>query len=116
MAAQRNPLAARLGFYAGGRRLRLTPEALVAAHPGATGRLAIFVHGLCCNERSWRLYVEPGDPEAQPYAWRLAADLGFTPYFVRYNTGLHVSQNGRLLARAMVRLVEAHPCRSARSC
>lgn len=67
------------------------------------------MHGLCCNENCWRLYAEPGDPESEPYAQRLAADLGFTPYFARYNTGLHVSQNGRLLAREMARLVDAHP-------
>jgi alpha-beta hydrolase superfamily lysophospholipase len=109
LAAERNPLAVRLGFYAHGQRLPLTRAALAAAQPKPTGRLAIFVHGLCCNEDSWRLYAEPGDPETEPYPQRLHVDLGFTPFFARYNTGLHVSQNGRLLARALARLVDAHP-------
>jgi pimeloyl-ACP methyl ester carboxylesterase len=109
MAAQRNPLALRCGLYVHGRRLRLTREALAAVHPAPTGRVAVFVHGLCCNEHCWRLYAEPGDPDTEPYPARLAADLGFTPYHARYNTGLHVSQNGRLLARAIGRLVNAHP-------
>ena len=109
MAAQRNPLTARLGFYADGRRLLLTREALAAAHPNATDRLAIFVHGLWCNEDCWTSYVQPDDLATRPYAHRLADDLGFTPYFVRYNPGLHVSQNGRLLARAIARLVDVHP-------
>jgi hypothetical protein len=109
MAVRRNPLAVRAGFYVRGRRLRLTREELTKANPDATGRLAIFVHGLCCNEHCWWRSVEPDDPETRPYASRLAADLGFTPYFARYNTGLHVSQNGRLLAREIARLVQAHP-------
>jgi len=32
------------------------------------------------------------------YGTRLAADLGCTPVYVRYNTGLHISENGRALS------------------
>jgi pimeloyl-ACP methyl ester carboxylesterase len=108
MARTRNPLATRLGFYHDGRRLSFDAGGLRAAFPAATPRLAVFVHGLSSSERSWRFFVN-GDPESTPYGDRLHAELGFTPLYVRYNSGLHVSHNGRLLARELQRLVDVYP-------
>ena len=39
----------------------------------------------------------------------LARDLGYTPVYALYNTGLHISTNGRALAAEMERLVAAWP-------
>lgn len=108
MTGSRNPLAVRMGFYTRGRRLALRRDALAAAYPDAGPRLAVFLHGLCCNESAWRLYRDPADPQTVPYGDRLAV-LGYTPLYLRYNTGLHVSQNGRYLARMLRQLVEAYP-------
>lgn len=109
LASQHNPIAVRPGFYAGGRRLVLNSAALAAAQSNATGRLAIFVHGLACNENAWTLYRDELDSATRTYAEQLREELDFTPYFARYNTGMHVSQNGRQLSRAIERLVQAHP-------
>ncbi|MDD3763314.1 MAG: hypothetical protein PHP86_08515 [Nevskiales bacterium] len=109
MASRRNPLTPRLGFRQNGRLLALTPEALAASHPEASPRIAVFVHGLCCNENSWQLYRRPDDPQTLPYGDRLAADFDITPLYLRYNTGQHISQNGRALARQLVKLVAAWP-------
>lgn len=106
MALERNPLRVRMGFYRDGRKLALTDAALAQAFPAATGRLVLFIHGLCCNEHSWRLYAA----EHQPYPDLLAAD-GFTPLMLRYNTGLHVSLNGRTLSRLIDKLVAHWPVR-----
>lgn len=110
MARSRNPLAIPLALHHRGERLPLTRAAFEEAYPDAGGRLAIFLHGLCCNENCWRLYVDEADPQTAPYSDRLAAELGFTPLFVRYNSGLHVSQNGRAMARLLGRLAGAWPC------
>jgi pimeloyl-ACP methyl ester carboxylesterase len=40
----------------------------------------------------------------------LAADLGITPIYLRYNTGLHISENGRQLASLLQALVSQSPC------
>ena len=40
---------------------------------------------------------------------RLQADLGFTPIYIRYNTGRHISENGRSLATLLTELVDAYP-------
>jgi pimeloyl-ACP methyl ester carboxylesterase len=50
-------------------------------------KLAIFVHGLCMNDRQW---MRNGHDHGE----RLAKELDYTPLYVRYNTGQHVSING----------------------
>lgn len=45
----------------------------------------------------------------QPFGARLRADCGLTPVYVRYNTGLHVSENGRTLALLLDELVSSWP-------
>jgi pimeloyl-ACP methyl ester carboxylesterase len=61
-----------------------------------TPRLAIFVHGLFETEHAWRY---GGGPR---YGDRLP---GWTPVYVRYNTGRSVSENGRELADRIEALV-----------
>ncbi len=72
--------------------------------------VALFVHGLGTTEWSWCLDAERyhGDP-ATTFGTLLEADLGFTPVYVRYNSGRRVSDNGRLLAAQLERFVEAYP-------
>ena len=80
------------------------------AERGLGRRAAVFVHGLAATEWSWCLAAEAyhGDPGAC-FATLLNANLGISPIFARYNSGRHVSENGRLLAAALSRLVEASP-------
>ena len=65
----------------------------------------MFVHGLCETDDAWLL----GAARHVPYGFRLQGELGYTPLFVRYNTGLHISENGRALAQLLDRLVAAWP-------
>lgn len=95
LARQRNPLAPRLQLYQGDSAF--TPEQLPATAPV---RLAILVHGLCCDERSWRLYrQQDGDDYAA-----LLATAGYLPLQLRYNSGAPIAHNGRALARLLQRL------------
>lgn len=87
-----------LAFRSGGRDVRLTREGVRTAYPSATGDLVVLVHGLCETEDYWgRLY---GD--------RLGAE-GWTPVYVRANTGLPVSESGAALDAAIAELVGAWP-------
>lgn len=110
LAARNNELAITMSFAQKGAQLVSTREALAAALPQATDKLAIFVHGLGCNESCWRIGAQAlyGDPDAN-YGAFLARDLGYTPLYLRYNTGRHVSENGRELARMLDELVAAYP-------
>jgi pimeloyl-ACP methyl ester carboxylesterase len=101
-----NPLAAAMAIRQHGRPVLLTAESLAAAFPTATDRVVVFVHGWCLTERSWSRQA-PQDPENQDirsYGERLCDDLGFSPVHLRYNSGLHVSVNGRTLADVLDRL------------
>jgi pimeloyl-ACP methyl ester carboxylesterase len=85
--------------------LPVAPErrALAQAFPAATPRLAVFLHGLMESERGWRL----GGRE--PYGVRLHREAGLTPVYVRYNSGRHISENGRSLAELLALLVAEWP-------
>lgn len=100
-----NGLALRMAFRRGGRELELTTTELERAYPNAKSRLAMFVHGLCETDEAWKL----GAARHVPYGFRMEVELGYTPLYVRYNTGRHVSENGRELAQLLERLVAAWP-------
>jgi pimeloyl-ACP methyl ester carboxylesterase len=84
--------------------------ALRGAFPDATGRLAVFLHGLTETEASWCYRAEQhhGRPGVT-YGTQLQEDLGLTPVYLRYNTGLHISDNGRSLDALLTELVDAWP-------
>ena len=88
-----------------GAGVALDAGSLAHAFPDATGRLAVFVHGLGETEDAWRLRAA----RHRPYGDRLRAELGYTPLFVRYNSGLHISHNGRALDSLLGQLTENWP-------
>jgi pimeloyl-ACP methyl ester carboxylesterase len=89
-----------------GETVALDAGSLSAACPDATARLVVFLHGLMGNEFYWDWGgAHPGDT----YGARLASDLGCTPIYLRYNTGLHVSENGLSVAALLQELVGAWP-------
>lgn len=88
----------------------LDPDSLRVAFPSATSAVVVFIHGLSESERSWRITPpNASGPEALPYGHRLADDLGITPVYLRYNTGLRVAENGRRLSRLLDDLVDGWP-------
>ena len=100
-----DPLAIRMAVRVAGRDVGPAPRELAAAYPDATPRLAVFAHGLAETEDSW----QRRGGECVPYGERLRAEFGYTPVYLRYNTGRHVSDNGRDLAGLLGRLAEAWP-------
>ncbi|MGP1683497.1 MAG: DUF7379 domain-containing protein, partial [Giesbergeria sp.] len=60
------------------------------------------VHGLCMNDLQW---LRAG----HDHGAHLAQTLGYTPVYVRYNTGLHTSINGRELAERIETLLADWP-------
>ena len=74
--------------------------------PEATGKIVLLIHGLCMNDLQWQ---SSGATLAGNHGATLAAELGYTPIYVRYNTGLHTSENGHQLARLLEQLVTHWP-------
>jgi pimeloyl-ACP methyl ester carboxylesterase len=103
-----DPLAIRMELRHEGRTVPASPPGLAGRFPHAAGRIAVFVHGLCETERAWWLGADP-EHGGETYGARLEQELGYTPLYVRYNTGLHISVNGQRLSRLLADLVATWP-------
>jgi pimeloyl-ACP methyl ester carboxylesterase len=97
-----NPLAQAMQFRHDGKTLALTRAALRTALPSATGKVLLLVHGLCMNDLLWRRH-------GHDYGASLQGDSGFMPVYLRYNSGVHVSSNGRAFADLIEALLRAWP-------
>jgi pimeloyl-ACP methyl ester carboxylesterase len=65
-------------------------------------KLLVLVHGSSMSDRQW---LQAG----HDHGAALAGELGYTPIYLHYNSGLHVSTNGRALADQLERLVATWP-------
>ncbi len=102
---ERPRLAIEMGVRHAGRDVTLTPEGVRTAFPEATGQLVVFLHGLCETEDYWRRHR---DRLGSTYGETLAR-RGWTPVYLRANTGLPLRENGVVLASLLQRLVDAWP-------
>ncbi|MCX6395533.1 MAG: alpha/beta hydrolase [Propionibacteriales bacterium] len=112
LVADGSPLAIEIGVRRDGRDVPLTPEGLANAYPEASDALVVFLHGLCETENYWdrRSRPRPADGLSTPsYGARLESDEGWSPVFVRANTGLTLAETGVALSSLLTRLVEAWP-------
>ena len=102
LAETGNPLAIEMDLRAAGHVLSRDPAVLAATLPEATGKVLVLVHGSSMNDRQW-------SRDGHDHGAALARDLGYTPVYVRYNSGLHVSANGRSLSDHLDALLKAWP-------
>ncbi|WP_140634160.1 esterase/lipase family protein [Methylibium rhizosphaerae] len=102
LAATDNPLAITMAFRRAGLPLPLERPALRSGLGGASPRLLVLLHGLCMNDLQWQR-------SGHDHGEALARELGYTPVYLHYNSGLSVSTNGRILAQLMERLYDAWP-------
>lgn len=91
LEATQNPLAIQMA----------THPALHAPGP-PTPKPLVLIHGLCMNHLQWQR-------DGHDHGQALARDLGYTPVYLHYNTGLSIATNGRLLAAQLEHLVQAWP-------
>jgi len=105
LARTGNPLAIEMSLRYRGRRIDLAdPATVFSAERNATptGRLLVLLHGLCLNDRLWAR-------EGHDHGAALADELGYTPLYLRYNSGLRVASNGRAFAEALEKLLRHWP-------
>ncbi|CAN5356869.1 hypothetical protein BH09ACT10_BH09ACT10_11930 [soil metagenome] len=76
------------------------------AFRGSGGHLVVFLHGLCESDESWQIRARK---VGSTYPERIARETDGTPVLIRYNTGLHVSENGAHLAALLTQLMAAWP-------
>lgn len=103
LAADGHPFAIPMTLRFRGETLDLRTNQSI---PETTGKTLLLIHGLCMTDHQWRTRsagraVDHGDS--------LAAVLGSIPIHLRYNSGLHVSENGRRLTNLLEHLIEKWP-------
>ncbi len=102
LAGNANPLAIPMRLRHNGEPLQLDREALAAAFTQCSSRLVVLVHGLCMNDRQWHR-------DGHDHGAALVRDLGYTAVYLHYNTGLHISLNGRAFADLLEPLLKGWP-------
>ena len=103
-----------MGVRVDGRDVVLDRQGVAAAYPGAGRDLVVFIHGLSENEAYWNRAARPKtearreQPEKRSYGERLVED-GWTPVYLRVNTGLPIAENGVAMSALIDRLVQSWP-------
>ena len=103
LARRGNGLATEMAFIHRTAPVPLDRASLSRLYPDAGPRIAVLVHGIMCTEDIWAF------ADGSDYGSLLARDHGFTPLYVRYNSGLAIPDNGAALARLLGFLGDAWP-------
>ncbi len=110
LVEQNNPLAIDMGFYHQGLPLSLpNPETIYS------NKIVVLLHGLTNLETIWDIETAASQDDISEkstvinYGIHLQNDFGYTPFFLRYNTGLNIEENGRQFTQLMGNLVSAYP-------
>jgi pimeloyl-ACP methyl ester carboxylesterase len=80
--------------------LAIAMSSRVEGEPGP--KMLVLVHGSAMSDHQWLR-------RGHDHGAALARDLGFSPVYVHYNSGLHISTNGRLLAAHLETVVAGWP-------
>lgn len=107
LAATNNPLATTMSLRFNGAALdwQTMPDKIDTFNTGGQ-KVLLLIHGLCMNDLQWQ-----SEHHGQPvnHGEALANALGYAPVYLRYNSGKHVSENGRELAAQLAQLVDRWP-------
>lgn len=103
LVSEENPFAIPMELHY--REDSLDPHELPPM-PEATGKILLMIHGLCMTDHQWRTRQ---DDRVVDHGASLASTLGYTPLHLRYNSGLHISENGRELSSLLEQLLASWP-------
>ncbi|WP_417501602.1 esterase/lipase family protein [Marinobacter sp.] len=104
LEASNNPLAITMNFRnSSGERVLPKSANLTSVVPDASPRILVLVHGLCLSHEYWKGHSEGN------LGTELQRAQGYTPLYLNYNTGRHISSNGKELAEQLQVLVENWP-------
>ncbi|OGX87290.1 hypothetical protein BEN47_11545 [Hymenobacter lapidarius] len=104
LAARYDPRAIRMSFRRGGQDVALADLQLHEPHQ----KTVVFVHGLMGDELIWQSGFQD-EPGSRRYGPRLAEECRLRALYIRFNSGLHLSENGRELSRLLTELVLTYP-------
>jgi pimeloyl-ACP methyl ester carboxylesterase len=104
LAARQDPRAIQMSFRRAGNDVAVADLGLSEQRQ----KTIVFVHGLMGDELIWQTGFQDA-PGSRRYGPRLAEELRLRTLYVRFNSGLHLSENGRELNRLLTELIETYP-------
>ena len=124
---ENNPLAVQMGFYHHAKHIDLDSPLTTQLNITLSNKVVIFVHGLSNLENVWDYPPDGGSTSSilshyidvclesadsqreQNYGTKLNEEHGYTPLFLRYNTGLSLEKNAQNFNRLLNKLYAAYP-------
>lgn len=73
---------------------------------GAGNKVLLLAHGLCMNDLQWQMTEGATTTDL---GTKLAETLGYSPLYLRYNSGLNIADNGQQLADHLERQCATWP-------
>ena len=95
---KKNPLNITMQFRFQGKVINLENENIEELCQGINGKIILMIHGSCMNDLQWTR-------KEHNHGEVLAKDLNKTPVYLHYNTGRHISTNGRDLNELLENLI-----------
>jgi len=103
LVKKNNPLAIPMRFRYQGANLQHNADAILEGYGSkVNGKILLLIHGLCMTDVQWtRKGINLGEV--------VASELDKTPVYLYYNSGLHISENGKELSTHLESLIEQWP-------
>ena len=86
-----NPLAITMHLRQNGKPL-FSAEQVMEENAGQ--KILLLIHGSCMNDLQWQR-------QGHDHGAALAAEMGFKPIYLHYNSGRHISENGKSLTNLL---------------
>jgi len=104
-----NELAIDMAFYNNNKAIDLNKSISEQINIKLSSKICIFVHGLCCNESFWFFNTDSENKDQYTsYGILLNKEKKYTPFYLRYNSGLHISENGEKLSNLLDQFISAY--------
>lgn len=97
-----NPLKISMQFRYQAKAIALDATSLKNTYPTINGKILLMVHGSCLNDIKWTR-------KGHNHGAALAEELDKTPIYLHYNSGRHISTNGKELNELLEELVTNWP-------
>ena len=97
-----NPLKITMQFRYQSKTLAIDPKSINVAYPKVNGKILLMIHGACMNDLQWTR-------KDHNHGEIIATELNKTPIYLKYNSGLHISSNGKNLNNLLEELVKNWP-------
>lgn len=105
LAERNDRRAIQMSFRRHAADIPVTSLGLQPSPDGRPRKTVVFLHGLMGDEVIW----QAGSPDGLRYGPRLQQDTGANCLYLRYNTGLHISENGQRLHALLTELLTTFP-------